>query len=82
MEGPHLKISISDNGVGMTNEQISNLFQISPNGHSSGTNEEKGSGMGLLVSRDLLQEIDGNISVSSIVNEGSTFEILLKAKNY
>ncbi len=70
-------ISIKDNGVGMYEEQCANLFNNNNPISNLGTNNEKGTGLGLLISSELIQSIGGEIKVESKINQGSTFYITL-----
>ena len=69
---------VSDTGVGMTDEKASEL--LNNNAHKTstlGTNNEKGSGLGLLLVREFIDRMDGYITVESKLNEGTTFKIIL-----
>jgi PAS domain S-box-containing protein len=68
-----IKISIKDNGVGMSDEQIKNLFKLESNKSSVGTKNEKGSGLGLILCHDFVTMNKGHIWVESEENKGSTF---------
>lgn len=74
-------LSIKDFGVGMSLEQIHKLFSNFTNS-TLGTKNEKGLGVGLIFCKDLIEKSDGNITVISNLNEGSTFtfSILKKLK--
>lgn len=71
-------ISVKDEGVGMTAEQLDHLR--SGNAVSTkGTGDEKGSGLGIFLVRELLEKIDGTLQVESVVGKGSEFTINLPA---
>ncbi|MCX7987535.1 MAG: ATP-binding protein [Bacteroidales bacterium] len=70
-------VEIKDNGVGMTNEVVKNLFKIGMTVSSKGTEGEKGTGMGLLLSKEFIELNNGKISVQSTPGKGSTFKIKL-----
>jgi two-component system, sensor histidine kinase and response regulator len=70
-------ISISDTGVGMSPEKISRLFHIENNISTPGTDYENGTGLGLLLCKDLVERHKGKIWVDSEPNTGSTFYIAL-----
>lgn len=70
-------LSIEDNGIGMSDTTIKQLFEIDKNTSRNGTENEKGSGLGLVLSSDFIKYNDGDIKVSSKVNEGSCFSIVL-----
>jgi len=65
--------SVSDQGIGMTKEQIDNLFHIDKVTSTVGTNGEKGSGLGLSLCIDFIEKNGGKIWVESKPGIGSTF---------
>ncbi len=72
-------ITIKDNGIGMTKDKLSQLFknlQIP----TIGTDGERGSGLGLLLCKELLTENGGNFNITSQPNAGSIFTISLPIK--
>ena len=74
--------SVSDDGVGMDNETASKLFSDEHIVSSEGTIGERGTGIGLLLCRDLIHANDGSIWVSSASGKGSTFTFRLPAAAY
>jgi signal transduction histidine kinase len=71
--GDRLKVSITDTGVGIKPEVIDNLFRIDVNVSTKGTDNEKGTGLGLLLCKEFVEKNEGRISVRSTLGEGSTF---------
>lgn len=69
----YLKINVTDNGVGIHPERIKTLFKIDESVSTPGTDNEKGTGLGLLLCKELIEKQDGRIFVSSIHGKGSTF---------
>ncbi|MEW5846488.1 MAG: ATP-binding protein [Bacteroidota bacterium] len=67
------KISVTDTGVGMTNDTIQKLFRIDSNPTTLGTNEESGTGLGLILCKEFVEKNGGTIGVRSEVNKGTTF---------
>ncbi len=67
--------SIKDDGVGMSNETINMLFKTVKIQSTRGTNNEVGSGMGLMICNEFLKLNDSQITVESEVNVGTTFTI-------
>ncbi|MGC9396504.1 MAG: GAF domain-containing protein [Anaerolineae bacterium] len=70
-EDGRVAVSFTDNGQGMAPEHLSRLFE------PFFTTKEKGAGMGLSVSYDLIKQYDGDITVTSQVGQGSTFTVWL-----
>lgn len=70
-------ISVSDRGVGIDSEHMNKLFDIGAVFSTIGTQEEKGTGLGLKLSNELIKRNQGRMWVSSKPGEGSTFFISL-----
>jgi len=68
-----VEIAVADNGVGIPKENIPALFQEVNHISTYGTNQEKGSGIGLLLCREFIEMHGGSIHATSKVGEGSTF---------
>jgi signal transduction histidine kinase len=64
-----VRISISDNGEGISKEKGKKLFQPYFTTKSSGT------GLGLAMCRDIVEQFEGKIEYESVINEGTTFHI-------
>ncbi len=69
--GSHLCIAISDTGVGISPENMHRLFE------PFFTTKQQGTGLGLTITRRIVNEHNGDISVQSAVNQGTTFSIKL-----
>ncbi|HAN19120.1 MAG: hypothetical protein A2X13_02500 [Bacteroidetes bacterium GWC2_33_15] len=70
-------ISITDNGIGIKNEELDKLFRIDQHHTTPGTQNEKGSGLGLILCKEFIQHNGGTITVTSEHGKGSTFTFTL-----
>lgn len=68
-----VEVEIADNGVGIDHETMKKLFLSGSNISTPGTRGEKGSGLGLIVSRNLVEKQGGKIWVRSAPGKGSSF---------
>ena len=75
-----IKISISDTGIGISDEQVSRLFQSFSQAENETTRKFGGTGLGLSISRSIVELMGGQIWVDSKPEEGSTFSFTFKAK--
>lgn len=72
-----ISLHITDTGVGISPEVIDQLFQIGKDISTNGTNNEKGTGLGLILCKEFIERNGGSITVKSEVNKGSEFIIVL-----
>ncbi len=70
-------MSVTDTGVGMTQEHVNKLFSSTPGNNTYGTDGEKGTGLGLLLCNEFIKANNGTITVNSEAGKGSTFSITL-----
>jgi signal transduction histidine kinase len=70
-------ISITDTGVGISSENIDKLFNKNSSFTTIGTKNEKGTGLGLTICKELVELNNGKIWVESAINVGSTFYVQL-----
>lgn len=68
-------ISIQDHGTGISEAQIQKLFQLETTFSYKGTANESGTGVGLILCKDMTEAMGGTISLSSKEGEGTTFTI-------
>ncbi|MFZ4706175.1 MAG: tetratricopeptide repeat-containing sensor histidine kinase [Bacteroidales bacterium] len=68
-----IQVSVIDSGVGMSQQEISKLFASDIHFSKKGTANENGTGLGLLLCREMVEKHGGYISVNSTTGEGSTF---------
>lgn len=74
-------IKIIDNGIGIKETDIPKLFKADLNFSTFGTQNEKGTGLGLVVCKDFIVKNGGTVSVESKVGEGSIFTVILPLKS-
>jgi len=70
---------VCDTGIGMTPEQMAQLFQPFTQADASTTRQYGGTGLGLTISRHFCQMLGGDISVASALGAGATFTMRLPA---
>ncbi len=76
----YICIDVVDTGVGMSEEDIAKLFRIDVDHHSIGKSRmEKGTGLGLILTKEFVTLHNGMIEVKSAEGEGTTFTICLPA---
>ena len=73
----HLAVSITDTGIGMTQENINKLFRIDEYFSTSGTSGEGGTGLGLIICKEFIERNKGEINVQSESDVGTTFTFTL-----
>ncbi|MCP5060248.1 MAG: response regulator [bacterium] len=72
-----IRVSVSDSGIGIPAEKIDHVFDEFSQADETTTGDYGGTGLGLPISRRFCQMMGGNITVDSVVGEGSTFTIRL-----
>jgi signal transduction histidine kinase/CheY-like chemotaxis protein len=77
LDQDHVKISVTDSGIGITGEQLDRLFQRFTQADSSITRRYGGTGLGLAISKTLIELMGGRIGAQSRPGTGSTFWIEL-----
>lgn len=75
--GRRVRVRVSDTGVGMSPTQIERLFKVKTHRSTYGTNNERGSGLGLLLCNDFAERHGGVLEVSSTLGKGSMFSFTL-----
>lgn len=67
------EICVCDNGIGMTENEIKNLFNLKKGMSREGTNKEKGTGLGLILCKEFVEKHGGKIRAESSPNKGAKF---------
>ena len=70
---PHLVFAISDSGIGIDSEGLKKLFSSFAQGDSSTTRRYGGSGLGLVISKELVELMGGHVEVQSTLGQGTRF---------
>jgi len=68
-------LKVKDTGVGMTKGKLNSLFDIKTNESTEGTAREKGSGLGLILTKELVEQAGGKLSVTSEPGHGTEFSL-------
>jgi len=74
-------ISVSDNGVGISEADMKKLFRIDTQFTTQGTSKESGTGLGLILCKEFIEKNSGHIWVESQQEKGSQFKFSLPKKN-
>jgi signal transduction histidine kinase len=76
-EGPHLRVSVTDTGIGLSPEEQAQLFEKFFRARNRTTREVGGTGLGLAITKALVELHGGAMSVESAPGQGSTFSFTL-----
>jgi signal transduction histidine kinase len=68
-----IHVSVVDDGIGMCDADIERLFRLDVHHTTKGTNEEKGTGLGLIMCKEFVEKNGGKIECSSTLGNGSVF---------
>ncbi|MFP4369268.1 MAG: ATP-binding protein [Candidatus Kapaibacterium sp.] len=71
--GNKLGLCVQDTGVGISEEDLAKLFRLDKTHTTDGTNQEKGTGLGLILCKEFIEKHDGEIKVESTPGKGSSF---------
>lgn len=74
---PHLFLKIKDSGIGISNEELPNIFNRFYQKDASTIRKHEGTGIGLALTKELVELMNGSIEVKSILDKGSEFSILI-----
>ena len=74
----HIGIEVQDNGYGMTPEYLETIFDAFTRAENSTTNKVQGTGLGMAITKNIIELMGGTIEVTSEVNQGSLFRVDLE----
>jgi len=77
---PEIKVSVTDTGIGISSEQQEQLFTAFTQADTSSTRHYEGTGLGLVIAKQLSEQMHGSIGVKSRLHHGSSFWFTFKAK--
>lgn len=77
----HVQISVSDSGIGISEQSKKELFLLGKKQSTNGTDGEKGTGLGLMLSYEFLKLNGGQIEIDSNLGKGTTFRLVFKSRN-
>jgi signal transduction histidine kinase len=79
-DGDWFTFRVTDNGIGMTPEQLEHIFEAFTQADNSTSRKYGGTGLGLTISKEFCQMLGGSISVQSSLGKGSVFTVKLPVK--
>ncbi len=74
----HIRIEVEDDGYGMTKEYLKTIFDAFTRAENSTTNKVQGTGLGMAITKNIVELMGGTIEVSSEVDKGSLFRVELE----
>ncbi len=74
----HIRIEVEDDGYGMTQEYLKTIFDAFTRAENSTTNKVQGTGLGMAITKNIVELMGGTIEVSSEVDKGSLFRVELE----
>jgi len=77
IENDMISLSIKDNGVGISDQDLDKLFKIEHIHKTTGTEKETGTGLGLLLCKEFVERNNGKINVKSELDKGSEFTVII-----
>ncbi len=82
--GTEMQISVSDKGIGISSERLSSIFRIDKHTNTTGTEDELGTGLGLILCKDFIAQHNGKIWIESTTKEGTlvSFRLPLNQNSY
>ncbi|WP_019675654.1 hybrid sensor histidine kinase/response regulator [Arsukibacterium perlucidum] len=75
-----LSVKVKDTGIGMSNDELARIFRPFVQADATVTRHFGGTGLGLVISKKLIEQMDGDIQVESVKGIGSCFEVILNCQ--
>ena len=76
----HIRIEVEDDGYGMTQEYLKTIFEAFTRAENSTTNKVQGTGLGMAITKNIVELMGGTIEVFSEVGKGSLFRVELELR--
>jgi signal transduction histidine kinase len=76
-QNQEIQISVADDGIGIPENRLETIFEVSKNKNTPGTENEQGTGLGLILCKDFIENHGGKIWVESKTGKGSIFTFSL-----
>lgn len=76
----HIRIEVEDDGYGMTQEYLETIFEAFTRAENSTTNKVQGTGLGMAITKNIVELMGGRIEVFSEVDKGSLFRVDLELR--
>ena len=77
----NIKVAVEDNGIGISSDRMEKLFSLNNISTTEGTASEKGTGLGLVLCKELVNKNGGEIFVTSTKGAGSRFVFTIPSKS-
>lgn len=77
----YIVLSVKDTGVGITPERLKEILELGKNSSTRGTNNEKGSGLGLRLCKEFIEKSGGKLHIESEVGKGSAFFVSIPIRS-
>ena len=81
LQGSQIQVSVTDNGIGIAPEDRAKLFRIDVHPAKIGTAASNGSGLGLVICKEMIERCKGEISIDSSLSKGTTVSFTLPVSN-
>jgi PAS domain S-box-containing protein len=75
-----IEVTISDSGIGISKENLDNIFNIDSTVSTNGTYKETGTGLGLILCKEFVEKHDGTLKIESELGKGSSFSFKIPIK--